>query len=123
MVGPMWMVGALLGALGVALGAFGAHALKSRLEARGSASTWELAVRYHMIHAMAVLVAQLGREPGASHNGATFLASLLFVLGVAMFSGSLYGLALGGPRWLGPVTPLGGLCLIAGWVVLGVSMS
>lgn len=101
----------LLGASGVALGAFGAHGLKARLGA--SLSVWETAVQYHLIHALfclaLALALRLGAPPGLR------LPGWLAVAGVILFSGSLYALALGGPRWLGPITPLGGLAFIAAW--------
>jgi len=112
----MWIaIAAVLGALGVALGAFGAHALKARLEPQQLA-TWATAVDYHLIHAVALLALALY---GAATGRAIGPAAAGFCAGIVLFSGSLYGLALGGPRWLGPVTPLGGLCFIAGWLALG----
>jgi uncharacterized membrane protein YgdD (TMEM256/DUF423 family) len=108
----------LLGLTGVALGAFGAHALKEELLARGTSNAWETAVRYHQLHAVALL--GLGvwmRFPERADQSPDFLAiaARAWTIGVILFSGSLYWLALGGPRWLGPVTPLGGVALIAGW--------
>jgi uncharacterized membrane protein YgdD (TMEM256/DUF423 family) len=107
--------GSLLGALGVGLGAFGAHALRSRVDAR-MLEVWETAVRYHLVHALALLVVAwvAGRQPG----GAAAWAGWLFVAGVAVFSGSLYTMVLSGQRWLGAVTPLGGVALIAGWLTM-----
>lgn len=109
--------GAALAALGVALGAFGAHGLRSRL---GEAiATWETAVFYHLIHALAVVVvAALAR--GFPELSGLRTAGWLFCAGIVLFSGSLYLLALGGPRLLGPVTPLGGVAFIAGWAWLAV---
>jgi len=104
------LAAALLGAAGVALGAFGAHGLRARLDARGL-EVWETAVRYHVVHAVALLA--LALSPYAAQLR---MAGWLFAAGIALFSGSLYALALGGPRWLGPVTPLGGLALLAGWL-------
>lgn len=107
-------VAAVLGATGIALGAFGAHALRARLEAR-QLEVWGTAVDYHLLHAVALLALALY----ASATGRPVAApAALWTSGVALFSGSLYALALGAPRWLGPVTPLGGLCLVAGWVAL-----
>lgn len=114
------MVAASMGALGVAAGAFGAHALRSRLEASGRAGTWDTAVRYHLIHALALMLVAFSAQLPGSIVDMTTLASVSFTVGIVLFSGSLYGLALGGPRWLGPVTPLGGLALIAGWLFLGL---
>jgi uncharacterized membrane protein YgdD (TMEM256/DUF423 family) len=107
-----------IGASGVALGAFGAHLLRPRLEAAGTLDAWETAVRYQLVHAVA-LVGFAGwlRPPGAPAGACARWTVRLWAAGTALFSGSLYGLALGGPRWLWPVTPLGGVCLIAGWVL------
>lgn len=93
---------AVLGFLGVALGAFGAHALKDKVDQ----DLWRTAVSYQMWH---VLAAMLVAAP---------LAKNLFLGGILVFSGTLYALALGAPRWLGAVTPIGGLLLLAGWLSL-----
>ena len=108
------MIGAaaLLGAAGVGLGAFGAHALKSRLELAGTLSTWETAVQYHLLHAIVLLVLGIWARLSPSLAATINVSGALFIAGILLFSGSLYGLALGGPRWLGPVTPLGGLAFI-----------
>ncbi len=108
---------AIAGAIGVAAGAFGAHALKAPLTESEMLSTWNTAVLYNLIHAPALLGAGLFSftdRPAV----ATWLAraSTCWGIGIALFSGSLYWLSLGGPRWLGPVTPLGGIFLIAGWL-------
>ena len=100
---------AILGATGVALGAFGAHALKAMLEANDRIDTWETAVFYHLVHSLALLI--LSAQP--SMRRSTFYC---FVGGVAVFSGSLYLLCLSGLNWLGAITPIGGICLIAGWL-------
>lgn len=104
----------LLGFTGVALGAFGAHALKETLVAKGTTATWQTAVLYHLLHAVALLALAgwAGSWPNARWIG------LGWSLGVVLFSGSLYWLALGGPKLLGPVTPLGGLALLAGWFLV-----
>jgi uncharacterized membrane protein YgdD (TMEM256/DUF423 family) len=96
----MSALGPLLGFLGVALGAFGAHALKGRVDPE----LWRTAVLYQLVHAAAMLAA-----PSATRFWAP---------GVLVFSGTLYALALGAPRWLGAVTPVGGLLLLAGWASL-----
>lgn len=101
----------------VILGAFGAHALEARLEAAGTSVTWQTAVDYQMWHALALLF--LAQAPLASRAGR--LAGLGFCLGILLFSGSLYWLALDGPRWLGPITPLGGLLFIVGWALFIVA--
>ena len=106
-----------IGALTVALGAFGAHALKPTLEAAGTTDVWKTAVDYQMWHTIALLACAMGSAKGRARN-----AAALFIGGIVLFSGSLYWLALDGPRWLGPITPLGGLAFIAGWVCLGVAL-
>lgn len=111
------LAGAVYGFLAVALGAFGAHALKARLDdyARG---IWSMAVDYHLAHALALLlVAMLARQTPSPLLSA---AGGSFALGILFFSGSLYALALSGVRALGAITPLGGLLLLAGWVLLAL---
>ena len=113
-----WFVlGGALGALGVALGAFGAHGLKSRV-APEMVAIWETAAKYHLIHALALLATAWAcdRWPGAW----TSAAGWLFAAGIAIFSGSLYALVLTGARALGAVTPLGGVAFIAGWISLAI---
>lgn len=109
---------AILGGLGVGLGAFGAHALSERLTPN-LLQTYETAVRYHFYHALALLavVYAIGRWPQSTLPVA---AGWLFVLGVLIFSGSLYLLAFTGIRWLGAITPIGGVALIAGWACLAI---
>ena len=107
---------ALLAAASVATGAFGAHALKSRLSP-DLLSVWQTGVLYHALHALALVGVGLFliARPDA---GAARLAAWLFLAGIVLFSGSLYLLATTGTRALGAVAPLGGLALIAGWVAL-----
>ena len=114
-------IAAVLGALSVAGGAFGAHALKGQLTDSALAS-FETGVRYQMYHAIALLAVALllKQSPEVS---ALSVAGWCFVAGVVLFSGSLYGLSLGGIKALGPVTPLGGLAFIVGWVCLAVAGS
>jgi uncharacterized membrane protein YgdD (TMEM256/DUF423 family) len=110
-------VGAVLLALAVALGAFGAHGLKGRLDPY-SMTVYEKAVLYHFLHALGILlVALLARTGAIGPAGQERVAWLLFV-GIVLFSGSLYVLAVSGIRALGAVTPLGGLAFIAGWLLL-----
>ena len=108
------VVAALMGALSVAIGAFGAHGLKLTLIANGKLDTFELAVRYQFYHAIALLVVGLLVEkfPRAGSAG------LLFMVGIAIFSGSLYMLCFSGQTLWGAVTPLGGVVLIAAWLQL-----
>ena len=110
--------GALSAALAVILGAFGAHFLKARLEAP-ALQTFETAVRYQFYHAVALLAT--GILYAAFPNKKLEWSGRLFVAGTVLFSGSLYGLcALPALRWLGAITPLGGVCFIAGWLLLAV---
>src|SRR5687768_4689793 len=103
---------ALLGFFAVALGAFGAHGLSGVLAKNGRAEEWSTAVLYHLVHACVLLALSLRRPPGA--------AWWLFAAGIVVFSGSLYLLALTNTRWLGAVTPLGGLALLGGWLALAI---
>lgn len=105
--------------MGVALGAFGAHALKERLVDAGFLETWKTAVFYHLVHAALAWTAGFcAKLP----NKLMLRAASCWVAGILLFSGSLYGLALGGPRWLGPITPLGGLFFIIGWVFAALAV-
>ncbi|MBL4689501.1 MAG: DUF423 domain-containing protein [Nannocystaceae bacterium] len=106
-------VAAGLGLVGVAAGAFGAHGLRDLVSAR-DLSTWETAARYQQIHA--VLLAAIALWGPSSK--AIRAAAVLLGVGVVIFSGTLYAIVLGGPRILGAVTPLGGLCLMAAWGAL-----
>ena len=112
-------VGLLVGVAGasaVLLGAFGAHALRDVLDMQHG-ETWHTAVNYHVWHALALaLAAGLGQGRGRR------VAIVSFALGIVLFSGSLYALALGAPRWIGIITPLGGLAFVGGWIALGLSL-
>jgi uncharacterized membrane protein YgdD (TMEM256/DUF423 family) len=112
------------GAVGVGLGAFGAHGLREVLLARGMASAWETGVRYHLLHAVGLFCTALWLRQ-TERDGTKLLGwvAASWIAGTILFSGSLYGLALGGPRWLGPITPLGGVAFIAGWILLVVVAS
>lgn len=112
------LAAAVFGLLGVALGAFGAHALKPTLEAQGSAEAWKTAVLYHLVHAIALLALAGWRD---AHAGPSGKVAALWAAGIVLFSGSLYWLAVGGPKFLGPVTPLGGAAFLAGWALLAWS--
>jgi len=111
-------VGALMGFVGVGLGAFGAHALRGRLSPEMLA-IFETAVRYQMYHAIALLAvaAMMSRVDGRS----VVIAGWSFIVGILIFSGSLYALALTGVTMLGAITPVGGLALLAGWVALAIA--
>jgi len=106
-------LGALAGALAVVLGAFGAHALRSRLDA-ADLEVYETAVRYQMYHAFALYVTAWMLDRGAPAGAAGWA----FVAGIAVFSGSLYLLVATSQRWLGAITPIGGVAFIAGWILL-----
>jgi uncharacterized membrane protein YgdD (TMEM256/DUF423 family) len=108
------LAGAIYGFTGVALGAFGAHALAEVLEARAATAIWKTAVQYQMWHALGLLLLALLHEKERPLS----LSGIFFIIGTAIFSGTLYGIGLGGPRWLGAITPLGGLSLLTGWVFL-----
>lgn len=102
------------GASAVILGALGAHALHAKLPPQ-MLDVWHTAVQFQFWHALALLACALIRRSHATH-----LASVLFVLGIVLFCGSLYALALGAPRGVGVVTPLGGLAFIVAWAAMGV---
>ena len=113
-------IGAVLGFVGVLAGAFGAHALRARLSPV-LLQVFETAVRYQLVHALALVVTALALERGGSRPLAA--ACALFVAGTVCFSGSLYALALtGAPAW-GMVTPVGGVCLLGGWVALAAGLA
>lgn len=108
---PVLAAGALLAGLAVALGAFGAHALKARLGAE-PLGWWQTAVQYQMWHGLALTAL------GASRLTFVRLPAWLLGGGALLFAATLYAMALGGPHWLGAVTPLGGVAMIAGWLLL-----
>ncbi|MBU6360990.1 MAG: DUF423 domain-containing protein [Chloroflexota bacterium] len=112
-------IGSVLGGLAVALGAFGAHSLRDVLTP-SALETFETGVRYQFYHAVAIILAGLvlGRDPSAKLANA---AGWLFMIGVAIFSGSLYLLTITGMRWLGAITPIGGVAFIVGWACLGLA--
>ncbi len=114
-----FLLGSISGGLAVVIGAFGAHGLKARLSAE-MLTTFETGARYHIYHALALLAVAyaLGRWQS---TGFTTAAGWLFVAGTVLFSGSLYLLAVTGLKWLGAITPLGGLAFIAGWVCLVIA--
>ena len=111
------LLGSILAFSAVLLGAFGAHALKETLSANDSIQTWETAVRYQMWHAIALILLSMN----SLSNPIPKMIGPCFAIGTILFSGSLYGLALDGPKWLGPITPLGGLSLMIGWLLLAYS--
>jgi len=109
---------AFAGASAVLLGALGAHVLR-RIVAPPMLEVWQTAVHFQFWHALALALCAL--SAGRSH--AAHLGAILFALGIVLFCGSLYVLALGAPRPVGVITPLGGLAFVAGWVALGVALS
>jgi uncharacterized membrane protein YgdD (TMEM256/DUF423 family) len=115
---PGWLAGltAAAGASAVLLGAFGAHALRGVLDGEGR-ELWHTASQYHFWHALALAIACL-LPPGRAGRTAV----VAFALGIVLFSGSLYALALGAPRWCGAITPLGGVAFIVGWIALGLAL-
>ena len=117
---PSFATGVLIGLVGasaVMLGAFGAHALRDVLDARGN-ELWHTAVSYHFWHALALMLTVFAM-PGRARR----VALVAFPLGIMVFSGSLYALALGAPRWFGAITPLGGVAFIVGWLALGIALA
>lgn len=111
-------IGAVAAALGVGLGAFGAHGLKTRVSPE-MLVVFETGVRYHLIHALGLLAVgwAAARWPGT----ATQTAGILMTLGIVVFSGSLYVMTFTGLRWLGAITPIGGVAFLVGWILLLVA--
>ena len=120
-------IGAILAATSVALGAMGAHFLKSKLDTglitETNLQTFETAVKYHMYHALAILIVAFNADKLKQNTSIVYS----FLAGILLFSGSLYFIATAGLlglnhiKWLGPITPIGGLCFIAGWILLAFS--
>ena len=111
------LLGSVFAFIGVALGAFGAHGLQSVLMANGTLETYKTGVQYHLVHALAlVLLAVLSDRLRETKK--LELIGWLFAVGIVLFSGSLYVLAVSGVKILGVVTPLGGLCFLSGWALL-----
>ena len=114
-----WLrLAALIGFVAVGGGAFGAHALADRL-ADKQLEWWHTGARYALVHAPVLFGVALAH--GRARAAPLRVAGFGFALGVAIFTGSLWTMALGGPRWLGAITPIGGLCLLVGWAALAVS--
>jgi uncharacterized membrane protein YgdD (TMEM256/DUF423 family) len=111
------MTGALLMALAVILGAFGAHGLRGRLDAYRM-SVYEKAAFYHFLHALGILIVSILPKTGTFPEGPAGTVCAVLLVGIAIFSGSLYLLAVTGNRWLGAITPAGGLAFIVGWLLL-----
>ncbi|MBI4429209.1 MAG: DUF423 domain-containing protein [Ignavibacteriales bacterium] len=111
-----FLLGSAGGLLAVVLGAFGAHSLKSQISPE-MLSAFETGIRYQMYHSLALFV--VGYALGIYARRQFAIAGWLFVAGIVLFSGSLYALALTNMKWIGPVTPIGGLAFLAGWLVMG----
>ena len=112
---------AILGALAVGIGAFGAHGLEPVLEAYNRVDTFETAVKYHFYHTFSIFLVGILVAVGNSHKLLSASAWCFFA-GILIFCGSLYILSVTNITWLGAITPLGGLAFIAGWVLLGVGV-
>lgn len=119
MIGIAWVrIGAIFAAGGVAAGAFGAHALRERIDAR-SLEIFETAARYQMYHALAIIAVGMIEASGA--RGTIRVAGWAFSLGILLFSGSLYALSVTGIKKLGMITPIGGLLFLIGWLLLAAA--
>jgi uncharacterized membrane protein YgdD (TMEM256/DUF423 family) len=118
----LFFLAGLIGATGVILGAFGAHALKDTLLQRQTVGLWQTAVLYHLVHAVALLALAAGGDTGTTGRVRPLIAAAAacWIGGTVLFSGSLYGLALGAPHALGPVTPVGGVLFLAGWGLVAI---
>lgn len=120
MMASRWiLIGAISGFLGVALGAFGAHGLADKLDAR-ALEIYETAVRYQMYHALALLGLGIWASAMPQIDARTAVAGWAFTAGIVVFSGSLYALALSGIKILGAITPLGGLGFLVGWIAFAI---
>ena len=108
---PAIRLAALTGFLAVAFGAFGAHGLKATLEANGTLAIWQTGALYHLVHAVVLFVI-------AQRSVVARLPFALFGIGIVIFSGSLYLLAVTNVKSLGAITPIGGLCMLGGWLAL-----
>ncbi|MBN1669110.1 MAG: DUF423 domain-containing protein [Anaerolineales bacterium] len=112
-----FIIGSILGGIAVATGAFGAHGLKNLVSAE-ALETWDKAVRYQMYHALALLLLAWAISHWPAQARLLGIGGWLFLAGVLLFSGSLYLLVLSGIKWLGAITPLGGVAFVAGWLCL-----
>lgn len=120
MSGSFWIrTAAILGFLAVGMGAFGAHGLKDKLDHLGTAANYQTAAQYHMYHALALLGVGLLVRSGMT-GIPLCVAGWSFLTGVLIFSGSLYLLALTGQKWLGAITPIGGVAMLVGWAALAL---
>ncbi|MGK7875877.1 MAG: DUF423 domain-containing protein [Xenococcaceae cyanobacterium] len=113
-------IAAILAGLSVAAGAFASHALKEKLTER-ALEIFETGAKYQMYHALALLLVALLLSRAETAQTSLIVAGSAFVVGIAIFSGSLYGLSLSGIKWLGAITPLGGVAFLVGWGCLAIS--
>src|SRR5512135_381267 len=122
MSGWIWVrIGAIFGLLGVGLGAFGAHGLKEKLQTLGTTATFHTAIEYHLYHALALLAVGLLAQAGRPGSALSAVAGWSFLVGILLFSGSLYALAVTGYTKLGAITPFGGILFLVGWIALAVA--
>jgi len=114
------ILGSVMSALGVAIGAFGAHGLKEILEKNSRLDTFETGVKYHMYHALALVLVGILKliKPEVSFN----LIGYMFLFGIIIFSGSLFTLSITNIKWLGAITPIGGVLFITGWIMLTIKV-
>jgi uncharacterized membrane protein YgdD (TMEM256/DUF423 family) len=117
---PWSTIGSTLLALAVLVGAFGAHALRDRLDAYAT-GIYERAVFYHFVHALGILAVGIAIDAHAASASMAGISAALLLAGIVVFSGSLYALALTGIRKLGAITPLGGIAFVAGWVTFAIA--
>ena len=112
------IITSILGVLSVGIGAFGAHGLEATLQANGRADIFETAVKYQFYHTLALFL--LGLLMLNINSSQLTIAAYCFIIGIAIFSGSLYTLCLTNIKWLGAITPIGGLAFILGWIFLAL---
>ena len=113
-------IAGFLGALSVASGAFAAHALKNSLSVK-ALEIWETATKYQMYHALALMLVALLLTQTEIASSSLNIAGWAFLIGIVLFSGSLYALSLSGVKWLGAIAPLGGLAFIIGWLCIAIA--
>lgn len=109
-------IAAILGAIAVGVGAFGAHGLNELLTQNGRLDTFETAVKYHFYHSLALLLVGILAQTKPSYQRGMSFSAINFIIGIVIFSGSLYLLSISGVTWLGAITPLGGVAFIFGWI-------
>ena len=114
------MIAGTLGGISVILGAFASHALKGKLSDR-ALEIWETGTKYQMYHALALILVALLLSRLTSDSTPLVVAGYAFIIGVVLFSGSLYALSLSGIKWLGAITPLGGVAFIIGWTCFAIA--